>query len=71
MAPIGYTLVTFMIREGSQPKFAQFVAALQSGKDLGTAVSDVYKPATTQSLATAYLSSIGSAAGTVKKKGKK
>ena len=70
MAPIGYTLVGFMITHGSQPKFVQFVAALQSGKDLRTAVNDVYKPATTQSLATSYLGSMGSAATTTKKKGK-
>jgi hypothetical protein len=71
MAPIGFTLVTFMIKEGSQPKFMQFVAALQSGKDLRAAVNDVYKPATTQSLATAYLSSLGNSPAPTKKKAKK
>lgn len=71
MAPIGFTLVSFMIREGSQPKFMQFVAALQSGKDLKTSVNDVYKPATTQTLATSYLSSLGNAPAPTKKKAKK
>lgn len=72
MAPIGFTLVGFMIKEGSQPKFMQFVAALQSGKDLRAAVNDVYKPATTQTLATSYLSSMGGSAATpTKKKAKK
>jgi hypothetical protein len=71
MAPIGYTLVGFMIKEGSQPKFMQFVAALQSGKNLQDAVNDVYKPATTQTLATAYLSSMGNTPASTKKKAKK
>ena len=72
MAPIGYTLVGFMIKEAGQPNFMKFVAALQSGSKLQEAVGSVYKPATPQSLATAYLSSIGQSAGaTVKKKGKK
>lgn len=72
MAPIGFTLVGFMIKEGSQPKFGQFLAALQSGKNLRDAVNDVYKPATTQTLATSYLASLGQSTGpAVKKKGKK
>jgi mono/diheme cytochrome c family protein len=72
MAPIGFTLVSFMIKEGSQPKFGQFLTALQSGKNLRDAVNDVYKPATTQTLATAYLGSLGQSTGpAVKKKGKK
>ena len=72
MAPIGFTLVGFMIKEGSQPKFMQFVAALQSGKNLPDAVNDVYKPATTQTLATSYLGSMGGSAPTpTKKKAKK
>ncbi|MFM9965277.1 MAG: c-type cytochrome domain-containing protein [Planctomycetaceae bacterium] len=71
MAPIGFTLVSFMIREGSQPKFMQFVSALQSGKDLKTSVNDVYKPATTQTLATSYLGSLGNAPAPTKKKAKK
>ena len=70
MAPIGYTLVGFMIKEAGQPNFVKFVAALQSGSKLSDAVGNVYKPATPQSLATAYLGSLGSSAGT-KKKGKK
>lgn len=72
MAPIGYTLVGFMIKEAGQPNFMKFVAALQSGSNLRDAVGNVYKPATPQSLATAYLTSIGQSAGpAVKKKGKK
>ena len=72
MAPIGYTLVGFMIKEAGQPNFMKFVAALQSGSKLQEAVGSVYKPNTPQSLATAYLSSIGQSAGAaVKKKGKK
>lgn len=71
MAPIGYTLVSFMIREGSLPKFVQFVNALQSGTKLREAVTAVYKPATTQSLATAYLNSLGGSSAPSKKKGKK
>ncbi len=72
MAPIGYTLVGFMIKEAGQPNFMKFVAALQSGSNLRDAVGSVYKPATPQSLATAYLASIGQSAGpAVKKKGKK
>ncbi len=72
MAPIGYTLVGFMIKEAGQPNFMKFVAALQSGSNLQDAVGSVYKPATPQSLATAYLTSISQSAGpAVKKKGKK
>lgn len=72
MAPIGYTLVGFMIKEAGQPNFMKFVAALQSGSNLPDAVGSVYKPATPQSLAKAYLASIGQSAGpAVKKKGKK
>lgn len=72
MAPIGYTLVGFMVKEAGQPNFMKFVAALQSGSNLRDAVGSVYKPATPQSLATAYLTSIGQSAGpAVKKKGKK
>ena len=70
MAPIGYTLVGFMIGKAGQPKFVQFVSALQSGSKLADAVGNVYKPETTQTLATAYLGTVGSASG-VKKKGKK
>ena len=71
MAPIGYTLVGYMIREGTAPKFVQFVAALQSGSNLRDAVGNVYKPATPQALATGYLSSLGNAPAATKKKGKK
>lgn len=72
MAPIGYTLVGFMIKEAGQPNFMKFVAALQSGSNLRDAVGNVYKPATPQTLATAYLGSIGQAPATAtKKKGKK
>ena len=71
MAPVGYTLVSFMIRSGSQPKFVQFVAELQKGTELKAAVANVYKPETAQSLATGYLSSLGGSGGAVKKKGKK
>ena len=72
MAPIGYTLVGFMIKEAGQPNFMKFVAALQSGSNLRDAVGSVYKPATPQSLAAAYLASIGQTPGpAVKKKGKK
>ncbi len=71
MAPVGFTLVTFMIREASVPKFVQFVNALQTGADLKTAVNNVYKPATTQTLALGYLNALGSSGGAVKKKPKK
>ena len=72
MAPIGYTLVGFMVKEQGQPNFMKFVAALQSGSNLKDAVGNVYKPATPQTLAAAYLTSIGQSAGpAVKKKGKK
>lgn len=72
MAPIGYTLVGFMIKEAGQPNFVKFVAALQSGSNLRDAVGSVYKPATPQSLAAAYLSSLGQSSGSaVRKKGKK
>ncbi len=71
MAPVGFTLVTFMIREGSVPKFVQFVNTLQTGTDLKTAVNNVYKPATAQSLALGYLNALGSSGGAVKKKPKK
>lgn len=71
MAPIGFTLVTFMVREGTLPKFVQFVNTLQTGTDLKTAVNNVYKPASTQSLALGYLNALGSSGGAVKKKPKK
>ena len=71
MAPVGFTLVTFMIRQGSLPKFVQFVNTLQTGTDLKTAVNNVYKPETTQSLAVGYLNALGSSGGAVKKKVKK
>lgn len=71
MAPIGFTLVTFMIREGTLPKFVQFVNTLQTGTDLKTAINNVYKPASTQSLALGYLNALGSSGGAVKKKPKK
>ena len=71
MAPVGFTLVTFMIRQGSLPKFVQFVNTLQTGTDLKTAVNNVYKPETTQSLAMSYLNALGSSGGPLKKKAKK
>ncbi len=72
MAPIGYTLVGFMVKEQGQPNFMKFVAALQSGSNLRDAVGSVYKTSTPESLAAAYRASIGQSAGpAVKKKGKK
>ncbi len=70
MAPIGYTLVSFMIKEAGVPKFANFIDALRTGNDLKTAVGNAYKPATTQALAIGYLSSIGSSPAAAKKKKK-
>ncbi len=68
MAPIGFTLVSFMLRQGSVTKFVQFVGELQKGTAMRTAVSNVYKPATAETLAIAYLNSLGNASGGVTKK---
>ena len=70
MAPIGYTLVSFMIKEAGVPKFATFIDALRTGSDLKTAVGNAYRPATTQTLAIGYLNSIGSSPAAAKKKKK-
>ncbi|MDA1164395.1 MAG: hypothetical protein O3B13_14965 [Planctomycetota bacterium] len=58
VGPIGYSLVSFMIKAGGANKFGQFIARLQSGSNMAAAVKAVYPPADLANLGTAYLSSL-------------
>jgi hypothetical protein len=58
VGPIGYSVVSFMIKAGGPQKFGQFIARLQSGANMAAAVAAVYPPADLSSLGTAYLNSL-------------
>ena len=57
VGPVGYSVVSFMIKAGGGKKFGQFISRLQSGADMRAAVSAVYATDLT-SLGTAYLNSL-------------
>jgi hypothetical protein len=42
IAPVGYSLVNYMIDAGGAPKYAQFVRLLTDGRDVASAVRGVY-----------------------------
>lgn len=58
LGPVGYSVVSFMIKAGGPGKFGQFISRLQSGASMVAAVKSVYPPADLKSLGTAYLSSL-------------
>lgn len=57
IGPVGYSIVSFMIRGGGPNKFGQFIKRLQSGANVAAAVSSVYST-DLKSLGTAYLTSL-------------
>ena len=59
VGPIGYTLVDFILKNGSGPKFGQFIAQLQTGANVNAALKSVYQ-ADARAIATAYLRSVSS-----------
>jgi hypothetical protein len=52
-AAVGYTLVSFLIRNGGAGKFGQFIARLRNGSSVDAALTAVYR-ANAQSIALAY-----------------
>ena len=58
VGPVGFSLVSFMIKAGGPNKFGQFIARLQSGSSMAAAVAAVYPPADLSNLGTAYLNSL-------------
>jgi len=57
IGPVGYSVVSFMIKAGGPRKFGQFIARLQSGANMNAAVSAVYAT-DLKNLGTAYLGSL-------------
>jgi len=53
LAPVGYTLITYMLKEGGEPYFVHFLDLLRSGKSLAEALKTVYN-ADPASLAQSY-----------------
>ncbi|MBI1312473.1 hypothetical protein GC176_14370 [bacterium] len=58
IGPVGYTLVSFMLKNGGAQKFGRFVAQLRGGSAVAAAVRTVYPPADLNALGTAYLQSL-------------
>ena len=56
--PVGYTLVSFMLKNGGTQKFGRFVGQLRGGSSVAAAVRAVYPPADLNALGTAYLQSL-------------
>ncbi|MBM79212.1 MAG: hypothetical protein CMJ78_01300 [Planctomycetaceae bacterium] len=56
VGPIGFTLVDFMLKKGSGPKFGQFITALQSGSNVSAALKSTYN-ADAKAIAAAYAQS--------------
>jgi len=52
-AAVGYTLVSFLIRNGGAGKYGQFIARLRNGSSVDAALTAVYR-ANAQSIALAY-----------------
>jgi hypothetical protein len=57
VGPVGYSIVTFMIKAGGPRKFGQFISRLQSGANMRAAVTAVYST-DLKSLGTAYLNGL-------------
>jgi hypothetical protein len=58
IGPVGYTLVSFILKNGGAQKFARFVGQLRGGSAVAAAVRSVYPPADLNALGTAYLQSL-------------
>ncbi len=58
IGPVGYTLVSFMLKNGGTQKFGRFVGQLRGGSSVAAAVRAVYPPADLKALGTAYLQSL-------------
>ncbi len=54
IGPVGYALVTFMIKAGGAQKYGNFIKSLQSGNNVAAAVKAVYPPADLKALGTAF-----------------
>ncbi|MHC4876068.1 MAG: c-type cytochrome domain-containing protein [Planctomycetota bacterium] len=59
VGPVGYTLVSFMLKNGGVQKFGRFVGQIRGGASVAAAVRAVYPPADLNALGTAYLQSLG------------
>lgn len=57
VGPVGYSVVSFMIKAGGGRKFGQFISRLQSGANMRAAATAVYST-DLKSLGTAYLNSL-------------
>lgn len=57
VGPVGYSVVSFMIKAGGPRKFGQFISRLQSGANIRAAVTAVYST-DLRSLGTAYGASL-------------
>lgn len=60
VTPIGFTLVTHMLKVGGEPKFVLFLRQLSAGKPLADALKEVYS-ADAMTLGRSYVDSLGSA----------
>ncbi len=58
VGPVGYTLVSFMLKNGGTQKFGRFVGQLRGGSAVAAAVRAVYPPADLNALGAAYLQSL-------------
>lgn len=58
IGPVGYTLVSFMLKNGGTQKFGRLVGQLRGGSAIAAAVRAVYPPADLNALGTAYLQSL-------------
>jgi hypothetical protein len=57
VGPVGYSVVSFMIKAGGGRKFGQFISRLHSGANMNAATTAVYST-DLKSLGTAYLNSL-------------
>ena len=58
IGPVGYTLVTFMLKSGGAKKYGKFISNLQSGTNLQASIKQVYPPADMKALAVGYFANL-------------
>ena len=67
VGPVGYTLVEHLVVAGRASNFANFVSKLQAGKDMNSALKEVYNSSAAE-IGISYASSLGGRKATPKKK---
>jgi hypothetical protein len=58
IGPVGYTLVTYMLKSGGAKKYGRFISTLQDGTNLQASIKKVYPPADMRALAVGYFANI-------------